>query len=80
MIGLILFQGAKLAIVGISIGILTAFSLTRLMKSLLFNVPSSDPLTFVGVATLLLMVALAACYIPARRIMGLDPTIALRHE
>lgn len=80
MIGLILFQGARLAIAGISIGILTAFSLTRLMKSLLFNVPSSDPLTFVGVATLLLMVALAACYIPARRIMGLDPTIALRHE
>ncbi len=80
MIGLILFQGAKLAIVGICIGILTAFSLTRLMKSLLFNVPSSDPLTFVGVATLLLMVALAACYIPARRIMDLDPTIALRHE
>jgi predicted permease len=80
VIGLVLFQGTKLALAGVAIGIVTAFLLTRLMKSLLFTVTASDPLTFVGVPSILMIVALAACYIPARRIMGVDPMTALRHE
>jgi ABC-type antimicrobial peptide transport system permease subunit len=64
---LILVQGARLALVGIAIGLLAAFSLTRLMPSLLYDISASDPLTFAAVAIVLLAVALAACYIPARR-------------
>jgi putative ABC transport system permease protein len=77
---LVLGQGTRLALVGIVIGLLAAFGLTHLMSSLLFGVSSTDPVTFIGVAILLMLVALAACYIPARRAMRVDPMVALRHE
>ena len=77
---LILQQGAKLALVGLSVGIIAAFALTRLMASLLYNVSATDPVTFIAVAILLTAVAMLACYIPARRAMHVDAMIALRYE
>ncbi|MFN7949899.1 MAG: ABC transporter permease [Blastocatellia bacterium] len=77
---LILRQGLKLALIGISLGLLAAFTLMRWMESLLFGVRPTDPLTFAGIALLLLLVALAACYLPARRATKVDPMIALRCE
>jgi putative ABC transport system permease protein len=77
---LILGQGARAALLGIAVGIATALALTRLMTSLLFGVSARDPLTFVGVATLLTLVGLGASFLPARRAMRVDPIVALRHE
>jgi putative ABC transport system permease protein len=77
---MILSQGGKLAAAGVLIGLAASFALTRLMNAMLFGVSSSDPFTFAAVATLLAVVALAACYIPARRAMHVDPMEALRHE
>ena len=77
---MILSQGGKLAAAGVIIGLAASFALTHLMSAMLFGVSSSDPFTFVAVATLLTTVALAACYIPARRAMQVDPMVALRHE
>lgn len=77
---LVIGQGARLAAIGIVIGIGASFGLTRLMASLLYGVTPTDPLTFIGVAILLLTVALVACYIPARRAMRVDPMSALRNE
>jgi putative ABC transport system permease protein len=77
---LILFEGAKLTLLGVAIGVIAALSLTRLMRGLLFEVSPIDPLTFASVALLLILVALLACYIPARRATRVDPMIALRHE
>jgi putative ABC transport system permease protein len=77
---LVIGQGMKLALTGLAIGLAAALALTRLMKSLLFSVSASDPLTFGSVSLLLLLVALLACWIPARRATRVDPLIALRRE
>jgi len=77
---MVLGEGAKMALLGVAIGLASALGLTRLMKNLLFGVSAYDPLTFAGVAGLLVLVALAACYIPARRATKIDPLVALRHE
>jgi putative ABC transport system permease protein len=80
MLELILGRGLRLALLGIAVGLLGAFVLTRYLSSLLFGVQSKDPLTFAAVAVLLLLVALAACYVPARRAMRVDPIVSLRYE
>ena len=77
---LVLGQGVKLAGIGILIGVAAAFALTRLMSSLLFGVGAYDPVAFAAAALILLLVAISACYIPARRAIAVDPMVALRYE
>jgi putative ABC transport system permease protein len=77
---LVVGEGLKLAGVGITIGIAAAFGLARLLSSLLYGISATDFETFLGVAVLLALVALVACYVPARRAMRVDPTVALRYE
>jgi putative ABC transport system permease protein len=77
---LVLAHGMKLAGIGIAIGVAAAFGLTRLMASLLFGTGASDPIAFSAASIVLLLVAVAACCIPARRAMRLDPMVALRYE
>jgi predicted permease len=77
---MLLGEGLKMALVGVAIGLVAAFGMTRLMANLLFGVSTHDPLSFAGVSALLLLVALAACFIPARRATQVDPIVALRHE
>lgn len=77
---LMLGEGMKMAIAGVAMGVCAALSLTHLMNKMLFGISPTDPLTFAGLAIVLSGVALAACYVPARRAMHVDPIIALRYE
>ena len=77
---LIIGQALKVVLLGVAVGIVAAIALSRLMASLLFGITATDPLTFVGVTWLLVMVALIACFIPARRAASTDPMVALRNE
>ena len=77
---LVVRQGIILAVIGIAIGLAGTLALTRLMASLLFGVSATDPLTLAGVALLLALIVLAACYLPARRATKVDPIVTLRYE
>jgi putative ABC transport system permease protein len=80
VLGLVLLNGMMLALIGVAIGLVGAFWVTRLMTKLLFGVTPTDTMTFIGVAVVSLVVAFLACYIPARRATKVDPLIALRYE
>jgi putative ABC transport system permease protein len=80
VIGLVLGQGVKLAGIGIGLGLIGAWALTRVLTTLLYEVKPTDPVTFLGVPVLLMAVAILACWIPARQAARVDPLVALRHE
>jgi len=77
---MVIWRGMRLALIGVALGLAAALALTRVMKTLLFNVSATDPATFGLIVLLLLSVALSACYIPARRATKVDPLTALRHD
>ena len=77
---LVVGEGARLALIGVASGLAASWALTRSLRSLLFEVSPTDPVTFAAVAVLLMLVAIMACWIPARRAMRVDPMVALRHE
>ena len=80
ILSLIVGQGFRLALAGAVVGAGGAFAVTRVMKTLLFHVSTTDPITFAGVALFFILVALAAAYIPARRATRMSPMLALRNE
>jgi ABC-type antimicrobial peptide transport system permease subunit len=80
ILGMVVRQGLGLAIAGAAVGLVCALIVSHLMAGMLYGVRPSDPVTFAGVALLLIGVALLACYIPARRAICVDPLVALRHD
>ncbi|HUU33657.1 MAG TPA: FtsX-like permease family protein, partial [Vicinamibacterales bacterium] len=78
ILGLVMRQGITLALVGLGLGLAGAVAVSRVVATLLFGVSPTDPLVFAGVPVLLLLVAAAASYVPARRAVGIDPLVALR--
>jgi predicted permease len=80
VLGMVLRQGITLTLIGAAFGVVATFGATRLISSMIFGVSPYDPLSFVAVAAILSIVALLACYIPARRAMRVDPMVALRYE
>ncbi len=77
---MIVRQGLVLAAIGVAIGAAAAIALSRLMANAFFSVKSIDPAVYVVAGVLVIFVACLACYVPARRAMGVDPMVALRHE
>jgi ABC-type antimicrobial peptide transport system permease subunit len=80
IVALVIMQGLRPSVVGLILGVGAAFGLTRFLRDLLYQVGAADPMTFFAVAALFLVVAMLACYVPARRATKVDPMIALRYE
>ncbi len=80
VLSIVLRQGLKTVLIGVSFGIVLVFAITRLMKRLLYEVKPTDPLTFTAVSLLLIVIVLVACWLPARRATKIDPMVALRYE
>ena len=80
MVGLVVRHGMLLTAIGLGIGLAVAFGITRVMAGLLFGIGATDPITFTFVAATLGLIALLACYLPARRATQIDPMVALRYE
>jgi ABC-type antimicrobial peptide transport system permease subunit len=80
VLGLIIHGGLRLTLLGVAIGLVGAFALTRYLSSLLYSIKATDPLTFLGVAVALTGVAVLASWLPARRAAKVDPMVALRYE
>ena len=80
MLALVVRQAMLPAVLGLAIGLAGALTLTRLLANQLYEVKATDPLTFLGVTAVLLLVALAACFLPARRAAKTDPMVVLRHQ
>jgi putative ABC transport system permease protein len=80
ILGLMLTMGGRLVLIGLVIGVAASFASTRLLRSQLFGVEAGDPLAYAAVVSLLAIVTLLACYVPARRAASVDPMIALRQE
>jgi len=80
VLGLVMRQGALLIGIGVAVGLIAAFAVTRLLQGLLFEISATDPLTYAGVSAILMVVALLANFVPARRVLRVNPVSALRHD
>jgi ABC-type antimicrobial peptide transport system permease subunit len=80
IVSMVLWKGLRLIVAGNIMGVLSSMVLTRFLANQIWGISSTDPLTFSGVSVVLTLIALAACYIPARRAMRVDPMVALRSE